>query len=65
MKKLDYPFDSAYLLKKRKSLRRNLLSELETHEKAGEKVLSKRIAILGGSTTHDFAKMREIAQNRF
>ena len=57
---LTYPFDSSYLLKKRKSIKRALLSELESRETAGEKILAKRIAVLGGSTTHDIVEMLEL-----
>ena len=46
MKELEYPFDSEYIMKKRKSLRRTLLSD-------GTARLKKRIAVLGGSTTND------------
>ncbi len=57
---LTYPFDSSYLLKKRKAIKRALLSELESRETADEKILEKRIAILGGSTTHDIVEMLEL-----
>ena len=60
MVNLTYPFDSAYLLKKRKSLKRELLAQVEEAEKSGTKILSKRIAILGGSTTHDIRDMLEL-----
>lgn len=53
MKELEYPFDSAYLLKKRKSIKRELLAGIEAAKASGAKILEKRIAILGGSTTHD------------
>ncbi len=46
MKALEYPFDSQWILKKKKSLRRKLLKEHESF-------LTKKIAVLGGSTTHD------------
>ena len=51
-KELEYPFDSQYLLRKRKSLRRELL------ETPG--LLEKHIAILGGSTTSDVKDMLEL-----
>ena len=57
MKELEYPFDSAYVLKKRKSIRKELLAE---SEKSGVKFLEKRIAILGGSTTHDIRDILEL-----
>lgn len=60
MKELIYPFDSAYLLKKRKSIKRELLAEIEAAKASGAKILEKRIAILGGSTTHDIRDMLEI-----
>ena len=60
MKELEYPFDSAYLLKKRKSIKRELLAEIETAKAVGAKILEKRIAILGGSTTHDIRDMLEV-----
>ncbi|MCI8416142.1 MAG: HAD-IIIC family phosphatase [Lachnospiraceae bacterium] len=46
MKALEYPFDSQWILKKKKSLRRDLLKEHTSF-------LKKKIAVLGGSTTHD------------
>ncbi len=49
---LQYPFDSQLLLRKRKSIRRELLT--------GTNLLDKRIAILGGSTTHDVVDMLEL-----
>ena len=60
MKELEYPFDSAYLLKKRKSLSRDLIALIERLEANGTKILAKRIAILGGSTTHDICDMLEL-----
>ena len=52
MKELEYPFDSEYLLKKKKSLKRQLLEQ--------ENLLEKNIAILGGSTTSDVKLMIEL-----
>lgn len=60
MKELEYPFDSAYLLKKRKSIKRELLAEIEAAKASGAKILEKRIAILGGSTTHDIRNILEL-----
>lgn len=54
MKELEYPFHAEYILKKRKSIKKNLLSE------EGRQFISKRIAILGGSTTHDLKEMMEL-----
>lgn len=52
MRELEYPFDNQLLMRKRKSIRKTLLdSELLT---------DKRIAILGGSTTHDIKDMIEL-----
>jgi FkbH-like protein len=53
IKELEYPFNPAYLLKKRRSIRRELLNETDGF-------LEKRIAILGGSTTHDIKEMLEL-----
>jgi len=50
---LDYPFDAAQILAKRKRIRRELLG--------GERAwIDKRIAILGGSTTHDIKEILEL-----
>lgn len=46
MKELEYPFDTEYVMKKRKSIRRTLLSDDSTR-------LKKKIAVFGGSTTND------------
>ena len=51
-KALMYPFDPALLMRKRKKLKREL-------EAAGSFV-EKRIAVLGGSTTHDVVEMMEL-----
>ena len=53
MKELEYPFDSEYILKKSKKIKRQLLEE-------GSGFLSKKIAVLGGSTTHDIIRVLEI-----
>ena len=53
MKELDYPFDARYLIKKKKSLKRQLLA-------SDTKFVDKKVAILGGSTTHDIAAMIEL-----
>lgn len=49
---LQYPFDSQLLLRKRKSIRKELM--------AAPNLIDKRIAILGGSTTHDVKDMLEL-----
>ena len=53
MKELEYPFDAGYLIMKKKSLKRQLLA-------SDTKFIEKKIAILGGSTTHDIAVMLEL-----
>ena len=53
MKELEYPFDSAYIMKKRKSIKRTLLSDGTTR-------LKKKIAVLGGSTTNDIVSIMEL-----
>ena len=53
MKELEYPFDARYLIKKKRSLKRELLA-------ADIKYIDKKIAVLGGSTTHDIAAMLEL-----
>ncbi len=53
MKILDYPFNAEYLLKKSKSIKRELLSE-------DTKRIHKKIAVLGGSTTHDIIRILEL-----
>lgn len=54
MKELEYPFDAEYILKKKKSLRKKLLAG------GGKILLDKKIAILGGSTTHDIKNILEL-----
>ena len=53
MQELEYPFDSEYILKKSKKIKRQLLEE-------GAGFLPKRIAVLGGSTTHDIIRVLEV-----
>ncbi|MCR5000732.1 MAG: HAD-IIIC family phosphatase, partial [Lachnospiraceae bacterium] len=50
---LQYPFDSRYIIKKKKSLKRQLLDK-------GTGFIDKKIAVLGGSTTHDIIMMLEL-----
>lgn len=50
---LTYPYDSELILHKKKSLRRRLLAE------EGKRI-PKRIAVLGGSTTHDIITVLEL-----
>lgn len=53
VEQLSYPFDASYLLKKRKSIKRELLA-------ASDKRIHKNIAVLGGSTVHDVVDMLEL-----
>lgn len=53
MKELEIPFDSIYLLKKHKSIRKSLLA-------TDKKWTVKKIAVLGGSTTNHLIQMMEI-----
>lgn len=53
MKELEYPFDSSFLLKKRRKLKKELLAD-DTQR------MEKRIAVLGGSTTNDIVSMLEL-----
>ncbi len=53
MKELEYPFDGRYIIKKKKSLRRELLA-------SGASFLEKKIAVLGGSTTHDVCAVMDL-----
>lgn len=53
MKELEYPFDSEYILKKKKSLKKQLLNR-----SCG--FIEKNIAILGGSTTNDIKLILEL-----
>ena len=57
MLELEYPFDGAYIIKKKKSLRRLLL---ETAEKNQTSFVEKRVAVLGGSTTHDIVSILDL-----
>lgn len=53
LKELEYPFDAEYILKKRRALKKQLIAEANFH-------ISKKIAVLGGSTTHDIKDMLEL-----
>ncbi|MBR0092500.1 MAG: HAD-IIIC family phosphatase [Lachnospiraceae bacterium] len=53
MKELEYPFDGDYILKKARHLRKALLAD-------GTARIEKRIAVLGGSTTHDIVRILEL-----
>ncbi len=49
---LQYPFDPQKILRRRKAIRKELLS--------GASFLEKRVAVLGGSTTHDILEVLEL-----
>ena len=53
MKELEYPFNGEYILKKKKSIKRILLADKQTR-------IHTKIAILGGSTTHDIRLVLEL-----
>lgn len=53
MRELEYPFDGEYILKKAKSIKKALLAD-------GRARLKKKIAVLGGSTTHDIIRILEL-----
>ncbi len=53
MRELEYPFDSQYIIKKKKSLKRELLGR-------DTQYIEKKIAVLGGSTTHDIVAVLEL-----
>lgn len=59
MRELEYPFDSEYILKKSKKIKRQLLEQVKDAERNGI-LLQKRIAVLGGSTTHDIIRILEL-----
>lgn len=52
-KDLEYPFDPEYILKKSKHIKKELLAD-------GTSRMEKRIAVLGGSTTHDVIRILEL-----
>jgi len=54
MKEFEYPFDAEYLLKKKKSLKKQLLEQNQG------KLIKKKIAILGGETTQNITLMLEL-----
>lgn len=53
MKELEYPFDSNYILSKKKSIKKNLLN-------SNLNFVEKNIAILGGSTTSEIKNILEL-----
>ena len=54
LKELEYPFDSDFILRKKKALKRQLT------EREGVTYIDKKIAILGGSTTSDIKLILEL-----
>ena len=56
LKELEYPFDPSFILKKKKSIKRSLLSD----ENINNKRIKKNIAILGGGTTNDIKLLLEL-----
>ena len=53
MKELEYPFDSKLIMRKRKSIKRTMLTD-------GYKRIPINVAVLGGSTTNDVVDMLEL-----
>ena len=53
MKTLSYPFDSSYILKKKRSIKKELLA-------SGSGRIKKKIAVLGGSTTNEIVNILEL-----
>lgn len=54
---LEYPFDCDLILSKKRSIKKELLMELSKDEK---KIMKKKIAILGGSTTNEIKNCLEL-----
>lgn len=50
---LEYPFDAEQLLRKRKAIKTELIAGCSSF-------IALKIAILGGSTTHDIKEMLEL-----
>ncbi len=53
MRELEYPFDAGEIIRRRKALRRALLADESPR-------IPKKIAVLGGSTTHDIVSTLEL-----
>lgn len=53
MRELEWPFDSDYIMSNRGRIKRKLLEESSEFTK-------KKVAILGGSTTHDIKRVLEL-----
>ena len=54
MKELEYPFDPKWIIKKKKSIKKQLL------ENKSNNFICKKVAILGGSTTNEIKDILEI-----
>ena len=54
MRELEYPFDANWVLKKKKSIKKELLLNNSGN------LIEKKIAILGGSTTNDIKNILEL-----
>lgn len=57
MQELEYPFDSEFIIRKKKSIKKELLLH---YEKNNISMMKKKIAILGGSTTNDIKDCLEL-----
>ena len=53
MKILSYPFDNAQILKRKRSIKKQLISD-------GCSRIKKKIAVLGGSTTNEIVNILEL-----
>ncbi|MBF0556630.1 MAG: HAD-IIIC family phosphatase, partial [Nitrospirae bacterium] len=60
IKKLTYPFDVEYILRKKRSIRRELKAALDERRRCNEHIVSIKIAILGGSTTSEIKELLEL-----
>lgn len=54
MRELQYPFDAEYIIKKKKSIKKQLLSD------ESATFIEKKVAILGGQTTNDIKLILEL-----
>ncbi len=53
MRELEYPFNNEYILKNSKKIKRALLEQDDAR-------IKKKVAVLGGSTTHDIVRVLEL-----
>ncbi|QWR77109.1 HAD-IIIC family phosphatase [Candidatus Magnetomonas plexicatena] len=60
IKALTYPFDTNYISRKKKAIKRELTDELQKRRLCGENIVSTKIAILGGSTTSEIKDVLEL-----